>query len=120
MAVTAHEGAPGGVTLPAEPLAPTLSVPLVEMVRVIKHELGVDGTIVDVVAAGCAQLNIPTEGRSVVMQAELCYQALGHGMPPAVVHADTATSGGHGHVQALQGFMPVVTGTLVVENDARC
>jgi len=51
-------------------------LPLVEIVEIIKQEVGVDGTISDVVARGCAQLGVKTQGKSLIEQANECVKML--------------------------------------------
>ena len=50
--------------------------PLIEMVGVIKRELGLEGTLAEVVAEACKQLGVSTEGNTLAEQATLCWRSL--------------------------------------------
>jgi hypothetical protein len=50
--------------------------PLIEMVGVIKRELGLEGTLAEVVAEACKQLGVSTEGKTLAEQATLCWRSL--------------------------------------------
>ena len=51
--------------------------PLIEMVNTIKKELGIDGTLAQVVAKGCEELGVDTKGKPLVQQAVECCVILG-------------------------------------------
>jgi len=51
--------------------------PLIEMANTIKKELGIDGTLVQIVAKGCEELGVDTKGKSLVQQATECWVILG-------------------------------------------
>lgn len=51
--------------------------PLIEMVNAIKKELGIDGTLAQVVAKGCEELGVDTKGKALNQQATECWVILG-------------------------------------------
>ena len=59
----------GNACLPA---CPTLTW----QVDVLKEQLGLSGTVAEVVSAACEQLNVNTKGKSLIEQARECYTAL--------------------------------------------
>ena len=54
------------------------SMPLAEMVEILKREIGVGGTIQSVVQGAAQQLGIAHQGQPLMQTAQLCLQALGH------------------------------------------
>ena len=53
--------------------------PLIEIVKLLTSQLGCSGTVAEVIAAGCAELNVVTEGKGLSQQAKECWEKL---MPP--------------------------------------
>ena len=53
--------------------------PLIEMANTIKKELGIDGTLAQIVAKGCEELGVDTKGKALVQQATECWVILGGG-----------------------------------------
>ena len=52
---------------------------LIEMVNAIKKELGIDGTLAQVVAKACEELGVDTKGKALNQQATECWVILGGG-----------------------------------------
>ena len=54
------------------------SMPLAEMVEILKREIGLDGTMQSVVQGAAQQLGVAHEGQTLMQTAQLCLQKLGH------------------------------------------
>jgi len=50
--------------------------PLIEIVELMKRELGLTGNVSEVVREGCAQLGVSAEGKTLIEQAKECWLAL--------------------------------------------
>ena len=84
MATLVHESVAAvypsaSVEVQGEPMGtPVASMPLAEMVEILKREIGVGGTIQSVVQGAAQQLGIAHQGQPLMQTAQLCLQALGH------------------------------------------
>ena len=54
------------------------SMPLAEMVEILKREIGVDGSMHSVVQGAAQQLGVAHEGRPLIQTAQLCLKKMGH------------------------------------------
>ena len=54
------------------------SMPLAEMVEILKREIGLDGTMHSVVQGAAQQLGVAHEGRQLIQTAQLCLKKMGH------------------------------------------
>jgi len=54
------------------------SMPLAEMVEILKREIGVDGSMHSVVQGAAQQLGVAHEGRPLIETAQLCLKKMGH------------------------------------------
>ena len=57
---------------------PVASMPLAEMVEILKREIGVDGSMHSVVQGAAQQLGVAHEGRPLIQTAQLCLKKMGH------------------------------------------
>ena len=69
---------PSGTPMGTYVAGSSASMPLAEMVEILKREVGVGGTIESVVKGAAQQLGVAHEGQPLMQTAQLCLQALGH------------------------------------------
>ena len=69
---------PSGTPMGTYVTGSSASMPLADMVEILKREVGVGGTIQSVVQGAAQQLGIAHEGQPLMQTAQLCLQALGH------------------------------------------
>ena len=83
VATAAYPSASDVLATPAYPMGTAVaggsaSMPLAEMVEILKREIGLDGTMQSVVQGAAQQLGVAHEGQTLMQTAQLCLQKLGH------------------------------------------
>lgn len=78
MAVTGNLIGGASAAAPSAPQDGDAPPPLIEIVDLLKRELGLRGTIEQVISASCEQLGVKTKGKSLIEQAKECWILVGH------------------------------------------